>query len=345
MVAARGKSLSHPNGNTQVTFGGTMSYQSNGARMVETVKRKGIKKPWVEAHRPHLISEIIFGDDRTKKVFAKYAAEKEFPNLLLYGPQGTGKSSLSGALVHDAEVDEMDVLKINCSKDKIDAMREKVETFATTMPYGDFKVVRLEELDYLSQDAQALLRSLIEDVSGTCRFIGTCNYINKVLPPLQDRFQLHHFKAPDASEMAVRAAEIMEGRNIDFTFEDLEAVIAAAYPSMRKVLHLLESYTTTGTLVLPSAADAGGADWKIALLPMLEAGSIGAARQLVCENATREETVEVFSFLYRNLSKIKKLKAKAAETVILIAQYQDMHGRVADVEINIAALFYELEAL
>lgn len=303
-----------------------------------------IKKPWVEAHRPHLLNEIIFSDDRTRRIFEKYAADKSFPNLLIHGPQGTGKTSLSWVLIRECHVDEMDVLRINCSDEKIDALREKVKAFATTMPYGDFKVVRLEELDYLSQDGQALLRSLIEEVSGTCRFIGTCNYLNKVLPPLQDRFQLHHFAAPDVGEMTLRAAEIMEKRNVEFTVDDLDAVVAAAYPSMRKVLQLLESHSTTGTLVL-AGADAGGADWKLGLLPLLEANNIDGARKLVCESATREETVEVFTFLYQNLHRVKRLKNKMGEAVILLAQYQDMHSRAADVEINIAALFYELDKL
>jgi DNA polymerase III delta prime subunit len=303
-----------------------------------------VKKPWVEAHRPHLLNEIIFGNERVKRIFEKYAADKSFPNLLIHGPQGTGKTSLSWVLTRECHVDEMDILRINCSDEKIDALREKVKAFATTMPYGDFKVVRLEELDYLSQDGQALLRSLIEEVSGSCRFIATCNYLNKVLPPLQDRFQLHHFNAPDAGEMAVRAAEILEKRDIEFTVDDLDAVIAAAYPSMRKVLQLLESHSTTGTLVLGGDTD-GGADWKLGLLPLLEAGNLRDARKLVCENATREELVDVFRFLYDNLGKMKTLKGKTDQAVVLIAQYQYQHAFVADGEINIAALFIELGAL
>ncbi len=304
-----------------------------------------VKKPWVEAHRPHLLNEIIFGNARVKRIFEKYSADKSFPNLLIHGPQGTGKTSLSFALTRECNVDEMDVLRINCSDEKIDALREKVKAFATTMPYGDFKVVRLEELDYLSQDGQALLRSLIEEVSGSCRFIGTCNYLNKILPPLQDRFQLHHFNAPDAGEMTLRAAEILEKREIEFTVDDLDAVVAAAYPSMRKVLQLLESYSTTGSLILGDGDTDGGACWKLGLLPLLEVGDLKSARKLVCDNATREELVEVYRFLYDNLSKMKTLVGKNDQAIVLIAQYSYQHAFVADGEINVMALFCELSAL
>jgi DNA polymerase III delta prime subunit len=303
-----------------------------------------IKKPWVEAYRPHLIKDIIFGSERVRRIFEGYAEAKEFPSLLIHGPKGTGKSSLSMALTHEAGVDEMDRLKINCSDEKIDALRDKVKSFATTMPYGDFKVVRLEEIDYLSLDGQALLRDLIETTSGTCRFIGTCNYLNKVIPPLQDRFILHHFGAPNRDEMLLRAAEILEAKNIEFTLEDLEAVVAAAYPSMRQVLQLLEGHSTSGTLLL-GGGESASADWKLGLLPLLEAGDLKGARKLVSESATREELVDVFRYLYDNLHKVKTLKTKQDQAVVLIAQYQYQHAFVADGEINIAALFIELGAL
>jgi len=303
-----------------------------------------VKKPWVEAHRPQVIEDVIFGDARTAKIFAKYAADRNFPSLLIHGPQGTGKSSLSYALCRSAEVDEFDILKINCSDEKIDALRDKVKGFAMTMPLGDIKVVRLEELDYLSQDGQALLRSLIEEVSGTCRFIATCNYLNKVLPPLQDRFIVHNFAGPDVGEMALRAAEILEKRDVEFTMDDLDAVIAASYPSMRKVVQTLEGHSTTGRLVLASSGEVAG-DWKLGLLPLIVSGDFKSARKLICESATREEMQDVYRFLYDNIHKAASLKTKVDQAVVLIAQYQYQHAFVSDTEINVAALLIEIGAL
>lgn len=302
-----------------------------------------IKKPWIVAHRPVTIDEVIFADERTAKIFRKYVEERSFPNLLLYGRQGTGKTSVSKALCHSTGVDDLDVLRINCSDEKIDAMRDKVKSFAFTMPISTYKVVQLEEFDHLSLDAQALLRALIDEAPDTCRFIATCNYINKVTPPLRSRFQEFQFNAPDQGEVAIRCAEILEGRNIIFEFEDLERVIAAAYPDFRKIIQLLEQNSETGKLVLGSGE--GVADWKLDLLPILETGDFKAARKLVCEKASKEELVEVYRFLYENLSKIKKLKGKEDQAVVLIAQYQYQHGFVADPEIQIAALFVELSVL
>ncbi len=315
-----------------------------------------VKKPWVEIYRPQSIQDVIFSDERTKKTFQKYLEERNIPNLLMYGPPGTGKTSVSEALCRELNVDSMDILRINCSDEKIDAMREKVRNFAMTMPLGQpfnfetgisadtaFKVVQLEEFDYLGHDAQALLRSLIEEVSSTCRFIATCNYINKVTPPLRSRFQEFYFAAPNREEMTIRAAEILESEGVEFTVEALDAVVAAGYPDMRKVIQLLEQQSTSGALL--TVKTTGVSDWKLQLLPLLEKNDFKAARKVVCESATREELVEVYRFLYDNIGKLKVLKGKEDQAVVLIAQYMYQHAFAADPEINIAALFCELGAL
>lgn len=302
-----------------------------------------ITKQWVDKYRPKHVSDIIFGNDRTQKLFESYVAAKQFPSVLVHGPRGTGKTTLSKALVRDCGVEKLDTLYIPCSDEQIAAIREKVASFCTTMPYGEFKVVQLEEIDYLSPDAQALLRTIIQDFSSTCRFIATCNYLNKVLPPLQDRFHLHHFAAPDRDGMLLRAAEILEENNIEFTIEDIERIVAAAYPSMRRVVHLLEGSSTTGKLQLVGAAAAD--DWKLQLLPILEMGDLKAARKLVCESATKEELIDVYRFLFDNLSKVPSLSGKEDEAVVLLARYQYQHAFVADGELNLAALFVELGSL
>ena len=302
-----------------------------------------LRKLWVEAYRPKKIVDVIFANDKERKVFESIIEEKSLPNLLLIGTQGTGKTSLSNALLHELGVLPEDTLRINCSDEKIDAIREKVKTFAYTMALGDFKVCQLEEMDHLSLDAQALLRALIEDVSSSCRFIATGNYENKIIPAMHSRFQVFRFSRPDREQVLLRMADVLVAENIEFEVDDLEKVVEAGYPDVRKVLQLLEAGSKSGKLAIQG--EGAVADWKLQLLPLLETGDLKGARTLVCTSASKEELQDVYRFLYDNIHRIKKLKGKEDQAVILIAQYQYQHAFVADPEIQVAALFIEMGAL
>jgi DNA polymerase III delta prime subunit len=301
-----------------------------------------INKPWVEQYRPACIKDVIFTNAQMERDFKSFVKNGEIPNLLLYGPPGTGKTSVSKALCADLGIDKLDVLRINCSDEKIDALRDKVHNFAMSMPLnGRFKVVQLEEFDFIGINAFALLRSLIEDSAGT-RFIATCNYINKIPPALRSRFQEYCFSAPNIEECMVKAASILEDRGITFELDDLESVVSAGYPDMRKIIQLVQQFSTSGSLVITKTDSAS--DWKLGLIDCLNASDFRAARKLVCESASNEELQDVYRFLYDNLHKCKKLKQQD-EATVLIAQYQYQHAFVADGEINIAALFIELSQL
>lgn len=303
-----------------------------------------MKKVWAEKYRPKSVDRIIMPDERMRKQFARFVSDGEFQNILMYGGPGTGKSSASLALIRDLKVEKVDVLKVNCSKDKIEAIRDRVDGFANTMAMGAFKVVRLEEFDYLGHDAQALLRDLMESTSGSCRFIATCNYITKVMPALRSRFT-HEFQmiAPAKDDVLVLAAEILEAEGAEFEVDDLEKIVASTYPDVRKMIQSLESNVIDGKLSIGTATSV--ADWKLELLPALEASDLKAARKIVCESATQQELIEVFRFLFDNVQRIKKLKGYQDDAVVLIAQYQYQHAFVADPEINIAALFIEIDRL
>lgn len=299
-----------------------------------------VKRVWVEKYRPQKVSDVIVKNERDREKFDHYVKEGSFPNILFEGGAGTGKSSMSNALVKSIGINKLDVLKINCSHEKIDAMRDKVMTFSMTMPLGDFKVVRLEELDGIGHEAQKLLRDVIETTEKSCRFIATCNYTNLLLAPLRSRFQEYQFYAPSKDEVLVRSAEILEAENVTFDIDDLEKTVEAGYPDFRKIIQLLESNSIGGTLRIDGGGSAG--DWKLGLLPLLEAGNLTASRKLICETASPAELVEVYGFLYRNIHRLKKLKQKD-EAVIQLADYQKHHPNAYDKELHIAALFAELE--
>lgn len=295
---------------------------------------------WVEKYRPRELEDVIFQDERQQKIFMQFKENQDMQHILLTGVQGTGKSTISKALIHDLNVDAGDVMTIKCSSEMIDALRNKVETFAMTFANGPFKVVRLEEFDYLSLPGQALLRSLIEDSSSNCRFIATCNYDNKIMPAIKSRFQEIHFKAPDKEKIALRMADILAKENVDYEVDHLLTYIDVGYPDIRKTIQLLQGNVQDGKLLDPRNAEGSTADWKFKLLEFISSANFKAARKVVCETATREEHEDVFRFLYDNIESLKVKDKEAA--ILIIAEYLKNHTLVADTEINLAGMFIAL---
>jgi replication factor C small subunit len=298
---------------------------------------------WVERYRPKTIANVIFQDDRQESQFEAFVKAGDIPHLFLSGVQGTGKTSISEALIRDLNVDPSDVMKVNCSDEKIDAVRSKVTAFAMSMPLGKFKVVRLEEIDYLSLDAQALLRSLIDETQSNCRYIATCNYANKVIPPLKSRFQEFYFKAPDKEKVALRMAEMLELENVEYDPENLLTYVDVGYPDIRKTIQLLQGNSQNGKLLDPKSVSKESVGWKYGLLDAISTGNFKAARKLVCDEATREEHEDVYRFLYENIDKLKVNDKE--EAILVIAEHLYKHSIVADTEINLAACFISLGKL
>jgi replication factor C small subunit len=303
-----------------------------------------MKKLWVEQYRPRTLDTVIFQDENLKSKFGTYIKSQEIPNLLFSGVQGSGKTTLSRVLVRELKIDPADIMTINCSDEMIDALRDKVKSFAYSMPIGKFKVVQIEEFDYLSPNGQALLRSLIEDTSAVTRFIATCNYENKIIPAIKSRFQQFNFKAPDQEAVYVLMAEILEKEGVEFEFDVLDAFVSATYPDIRKTINLLQQYSHGGKLQSITGSGESSADWKFKLIDLLKGTDYRAMRKLVCENCSREEYEDVFRFLYENISKSAKFKdpSKEEEAIVIIADHLYRHGICSDGEINIASLFITL---
>ena len=306
-----------------------------------------MQKLFVEKYRPTSLDEVIFQDENLKTRFKSFIENGEIPNLLFSGVQGSGKTTLSRVLIKELKIDAADILTINASdENSVEDMRNKIKGFAYSLPIGKFKVVQLEEFDYLSHNAQSVLRSIIEDTSDVTRFIATCNYDNKIMPAIKSRFQQFHFKAPDIESVIIRMGEILISENIEIDLDVLDKYVRAGYPDIRKIINLLQQNSASGKLVAASTSS-DSTDWKFKLLDVLAASDFRAARKIVCENAAREEYEDVFRFLYENINKIAKFKTmdKQEEAIVVIADYLYRHGICADPEINIAAMFIALGQL
>lgn len=309
--------------------------------------KKGISKLWVEKYRPQILDDIIFQDEAQKKYFKNKVKEKDIPNLLFSGVQGSGKTTLSQAIVNELEIDRSDLLIINASDETgIDAMREKIGRFSETMPLGDMKIVRLEEMDALSVSAQAILRKIIEDSSGTCRFICTCNYANKIIPALKSRLQEFIFKAPDQEQILIKMYTILDEENIIVDDDILDKYVALAYPDIRKTINLLQQNIIDGKLVWQET-ESNNADYHFKLLDLIETDNFIAARKLVCESVSREDYDNLYKWLYQNIHRCPKFKNQDKEeaAIVVIADYAYKSSLVTHQDINIGAMFITLSNL
>lgn len=311
-----------------------------------------LKKLWVEKYRPTTLADVIFQDPTQKRFFERIVAEKDLPNLLLSGVQGTGKSTMSGVLIAELGIDPTDLMRIKCSDETgVDSMRDKISRFAETMPIGDFKVVQLEEFDFLSQNAYAVLRHIIEDSSDNCRFICTCNYSNKVMPAIKSRLQEINFKAPEKDAVLEKMAEILIAEDIEVDEESLEAlekIVTAVYPDIRKIIQVLQQSSKSGKLIWKESVSSGeSAEYRLKLLDHIEQNDFVQARKLVCDVVQREEYEDLYKWLYQNIHRCPKFKTQAAEerAIVVIADRLYKHASYTHVDVNLAACFIELSSL
>jgi len=261
------------------------------------------KKLWTEHYRPRTLEGYVFQTEAQKNQLSRFITDKDIPNLLLTGTQGAGKTTIAEILINELGVDDVDVLRVNASdKTGIDYIRDTVISFAESYPLGKFKVIKLEEFDYLSQSGQGMLRAVMEDNSDTCRFICTCNYEHKIMPALMSRMQHLRFKAPLVDDVLVRMFEILMAEEVQFDPENVSKYVEQAYPDIRKIINNLQLNTHQGVLQAPTAGSEGG-DYKFKLLDLLIAGDLRGIRSVVTEQCTPEQLSETYEFLYRTLKK------------------------------------------
>ena len=307
---------------------------------------KDLSKLWVEKYRPQTLDEYIFQDPAHEKAFRNMVAEGSIPHLLLSGVQGTGKTTMSNILVNELNLDTTDILRINASDETgVDAMRDKIKSFISTFAIGSFKVVQLEEADYLSKNAQAVLRQMLEEYADAARFILTCNYSHKIIPAIQSRVQHYHFATFSEETVTEHVALILAKEKVrletDEDFDLLDKFIAAGAPDIRKIINLIQQNVVDGKL--QPMSDYHG-DWKFRLLELLNVDDWGSIRQLLCGKVDSYGWEEVYQFLYNNLKKSQKFRdqSKWEEGIVIVAEFLYKHSMVADPEINAAAMFIRL---
>ena len=279
---------------------------------------------WVEKHRPNTLQGYVFRDDAQKKQVEQWVVSKSIPHLLFSGAPGVGKTTLAKILLNLLEVEPTDILEINASRENsVDVIRDKITNFVQTMPFGDFKVVLLDEADYISPNGQAALRGVMEMYHQSARFILTCNYPNRVIPALHSRCQGFHIEKIDKTEFTARAAEILVGEGIDFELDTLDTYVKATYPDLRKCINTLQMNSAEGSLQAPNTE----------------------ARKLLCSQARPEEMEDIYRWMYDNIEIFGDTDEQQDEATLVIKQGIVDHSFVAEAEINLSATLIKLSRI
>ena len=305
-----------------------------------------MKQLWVEQYRPKDIDGYVFRDEAQREQVKQWIKAGSIPHLLFSGAAGIGKTTLAKILINALNIDTYDVLEINASRtNPVDDIRDSVVNFVSTMPFGDFKIVLLDEADYLSPNAQAALRGVMEEYSQTARFIMTCNYPHKIIPALHSRCQGFHIEKVDHTEFTARAATVLVTEGVDFDIDTLDSYVKATYPDLRKCLNLLQMNTVDLKLKRPSETGTGTADYKLAMVDLFKAGKIREARTLLAAQVRPEEMDEIFRWMYDNLDMWSKTPEGQDEAILIIRKGLVNHVSCADAEINLSATLVELSQI
>ena len=294
---------------------------------------------WVEKYRPSSLDTYI-GNEHLKSKVEIYLESGDLPHLLLYGKAGTGKTTLAKILVNNIECD---YLYINASdENSVDTVRNKVRQFASTVGFKDLKIIILDECDYITPNAQAALRNLMETFSKHCRFILTCNYVERIIDPIQSRCQSFQVIPPSKSEVAKHLHNILVHENVIDTMEDIKVLVDSGYPDIRRVINSAQRNVVNGKLKLDTSSIIQN-DYKLKLLKILETQNKKTAfkdiRQLLADNKITD-FADLFRLLYDEVDGFGK--GNVAECILIIARYELSDSQVVDKEINAMAMIIEL---
>ena len=294
---------------------------------------------WVEKYRPSNLDTYI-GNEHLKDKVSVYLESGDLPHLLLFGKAGTGKTTLAKILVKNIECD---YLYINASdENNVDTVRNKVKNFASTMGFKDYKIIILDECDYITPNAQAALRNLMETFSKHCRFILTCNFVERIIDPIQSRCQSFQIIPPSKKDVAKHIHNILLQENVMSDMKDLKVLIDSGYPDIRRVINSAQRNVVKDKLKLDTTSIIQN-DYKLKLLKILKTQDKKTAfkdiRQLLLDNKITD-FADLFRLLYDEVDDWGK--GHVAECILIIARYELSDTQVVDKEINSMAMLIEL---
>mgnify|MGYP003132808063 FL=1 len=292
---------------------------------------------WVEKYRPDKLENYI-GNDHLKTKVERYINDQDIPHLLLYGKAGTGKTTLAKLIIKNIECD---YLYINASdENSVDSVRFKIRAFASTVGFKDKKIVILDECDYLTPNAQAALRNVMETFSQHCRFILTCNYVERVIDPIQSRCQSYKIVPPKRSDVARHVVNILKQEQVIHDLDDVAALVTANYPDVRRIINSLQRQVVEGKLVIDKSSIIQN-NYKLQLLDMLSnQAKFNEVRQLIANNSINDYS-ELFRLLYDEVDSYAKNNVPECIIAVAEGQYNDVH--VVDKEINFMSTIMKIQ--
>ena len=295
-------------------------------------------KLYVEKYRSKVLDEYV-GNETLKQVIAKYIEQNDIQNLLLYGPPGTGKTTLAKLLINNINCDH---LYINASDERgIETIREKVQGFASTASFKPLKVIILDEADFITIQGQAALRNVIETYSMSTRFILTCNFIERIIDPLQSRCQVLKIVPPSKGEVAKHVVTVLEKENTKYDLDSIKIVVNQFYPDLRKILNTCQLSTHNGKLVLDKSVliASNYIDKVITELTKPTLTSWKTIKQIIADSNISEYD-ELFRELYNRVEEYSK--GNDGEIIILVSESQYQSNFRIDKEINIMACISQI---